>query len=123
MGVDQYTSAHAFEDLADGGRIVLELGDSTDTAGITTIRSHMRSVAGDFQRGEFTKPFQVHAQVVPGTAVMTARRGAISYTVIDRPRGGEVRLRTSDPMAIAAIHEFLAFQRDAHHAPAHEGMR
>ncbi len=53
---------------------------------------------------------------------MAARRGAIRYPVTDRLRGGEVRLRTSDPMAIAAIHEFLAFQRDVHHAAAHEGM-
>ncbi len=58
MGVDQYTSAHVFEDLADGGRIILERGDSTDTAGIATIRRHMRSVVVDFQRGEFTSPFK-----------------------------------------------------------------
>src|SRR6478672_9598741 len=33
MGVDQYTSAHVFEDLPDGGRIVLERKDTTDSAG------------------------------------------------------------------------------------------
>ena len=120
MGVDQYTSAHVFEDLPDGGRVVLDRDDVTDTAAITTIRAHMRDIAAAFRAGDFTKPFAVHAQTVPGTAVMTARRDAISYEVIDRPKGGEVRLKSTDSAAIAAIHEFLEFQRQQHHAAGHE---
>lgn len=122
MGVDQYTSAHVFEDLPDGGRVVLDR-DSTatgDTIGVATIRQHMRDIAAAFQAGDFSKPFQVHAQVVPGTAVMQARRAGITYEVVERPRGGEVRIRSADPTAVAAIHEFLAFQRAGHHADAHE---
>ena len=122
MGVDQYTSAHIFEDLSDGGRIVLERGDPQDTAGIGIVREHMRSIARAFRAGDFAQPFQVHAQAVPGTAVMAARRNMIRYDAVDRPRGGEVRLRSSDAAAIAAIHEFLAFQRGAHHAAGHEGI-
>ncbi len=121
MGVDQYTSAHVFEDLPDGGRIILERADPQDSAGIATIRQHMQTIAAAFREGNFAQPFQVHAQVVPGTAVMAARRAAISYGVVERPRGGEVRLHSTDPQAITAIHEFLAFQRGAHHAAAHEG--
>lgn len=34
MGVDQYTSAHVFEDLPDGGRVVLDRADASDTAAI-----------------------------------------------------------------------------------------
>ena len=33
MGVDQYTSMHVFEDLPDGGRIVLERKDAADSTG------------------------------------------------------------------------------------------
>ena len=117
MGVDQYSSAHVFEDLADGGRIVLERESAADTSGIATIRVHMRDIAAAFRAGDFAKPFQVHAQIVPGTAVMAARRAAITYDVIDRPRGGEVRIRSGDRTAVAAIHEFLAFQRTGHHSP------
>ena len=120
MGVDQYTSAHVFEDLPDGGRVVLDRDDPADTAAIVTIRAHMRDIATAFRAGDFTKPFAVHAQTVPGTAVMRARRAAISYEQIDRPRGGEVRIRTNDPEAVAAIHEFLAFQRREHRASSHE---
>jgi hypothetical protein len=115
MGVNQYTSAHVFEDLPDGGRVVLERADASDTADITTIRAHMRDIAAAFRAGDFTKPFEVHAQTVPGTAVMTAKRSVISYDATDRPRGGEVRIRSSNSGAVAAIHEFLAFQREEHH--------
>jgi len=79
----------------------------------------MRDIQAAFRAGDFTKPFAVHAQTVPGTAVMTARRGAITYEAIDRPRGGEVRITSSDSAAVRAIHEFLAFQREQHHAAAH----
>ena len=119
MGVDQYTSAHVFEDLPDGGRVVLDRADASDTAAITTIRAHMRDIAAAFRDGDFTKPFAVHAQTVPGTDVMRARRAGISYEPIDRPRGGEVRIKSADPAAVTAIHEFLAFQRNAHHAQSH----
>ncbi len=121
MGVDQYTSAHVFEDLPDGGRVVLERDDPTDTAAVATIRAHMRDIQAAFRAGDFTKPFAVHAQTVPGTGVMTARHAAISYEAIDRPRGGEVRITSNDPVAVAAIHDFLAFQRQQHHAAGHDG--
>lgn len=120
MGVDQYTSAHVFEDLPDGGRIVLDRESGADTSGVATIRQHMRDIAIAFRAGDFAKPFQVHAQVVPGTAVMQTHRTAITYDVIERPRGAEVRIRSTDPAAVAAIHEFLAFQRVGHDAAAHE---
>jgi len=119
MGVDQYTSAHVFEDLPDGGRVVLERDDAADTAAIAAIRGHMREIAASFRAGDFTKPFQVHAQTVPGTALMRDRRAAISYEPVDRPRGGEVRITSRDSAAVRAIHAFLAFQRDQHHAAAH----
>ncbi len=122
MGVDQYASAHVFEDLQDGGRIVLDADRASDTAGIATIRRHMRDIATAFRAGDFARPFEVHAQVVPGTSVMAARRTKITYEPSDRPLGAEVRMLTTDPAAVAAIHAFLAFQRTAHHVVRHEAM-
>lgn len=121
MGVDQTTSRHVFETLPDGGRIVLRRDDATDTAAVRTIRAHLRAVAAAFARGDFADPRRVHGREVPGTAVMAARRAAIAYAVADRPDGAEVRIRTVDPEAVAAVHAFLAFQRDDHRAAGHEG--
>ena len=114
MGVDQYTSIHRFESLADGGRIELQR-QVDDSVGIAQIRQHLRGIAVAFKAGQFDSPTTVHARVVPGTAVMTTRRDAITYAYGDLPRGGEVRITSQDTVAIAAIHQFLAFQRSDHH--------
>jgi hypothetical protein len=120
MGVDQYTSKHVFEDLPDGGRIVLDRDDASDTAAIGTIRQHMRDVLKDFENGDFSKPFSVHAMKVPGTDVMRANAAKISYLVADRPRGAELRISTTDSAALDAVRKFLAFQRQDHRAGDHE---
>jgi hypothetical protein len=33
-----------------------------------------------------------------------------------------VWIRRTDPVAVAAVHAFLAYQREAHRASPHEGM-
>lgn len=115
MGVDQYTSTHRFDALPDGGRIELQR-DGDDPDGVATIRAHLRAIADAFARGDFGTPATVHAQAVPGTEVMAARRAAIRYEYHDLPRGGEVRIVTGDAEALAAIHAFVAFQRGDHRA-------
>jgi hypothetical protein len=116
MGVDQYTSTHHFEPLPDGGLITLER-DTDDTTGSQQIRSHMGEIAGAFARGNFEVPGFVHGRDVPGTAVMKARRSRISYLPESLPRGAGLRIRSRDSIAVAAIHEFLAFQRRDHRSP------
>ncbi len=118
MGVDQYTSAHVFDSLPDGGRIVLERS-AADSAGIGVIRAHMRDIAARFSHGDFSIPGFVHAQQVPGTDVMSSRRAMIRYAADTMPGGGMVRITTVDSTALDAVHRFLAFQRDEHHAGMH----
>jgi hypothetical protein len=119
MGVDQYTSTHIFEPLPDGGRIVLRR-DVADSAGVETIRAHMRLIATRFAGGDFTIPGMVHAQQVPGTDVMARLRDRIEYEADTIAGGGQVRITTTDQEAVAAVHRFLAFQRQDHRAEAHE---
>jgi hypothetical protein len=113
MGVDQYTSTHHFVSTADGGVVSLQR-DANDTAGIRQIRHHMGEIAAAFRRGDFAVPGFVHDRPVPGTATMAARRDLISYRPDTIPRGGELRISSNDSAAVAAIHEFLAFQRQDH---------
>jgi len=115
MGVDQYASAHVFEPLPDGGRIVLQMKES-NASEEAKIRSHMRTIAAAFSSGDFSVPGFVHDSVVPGTAVMGRLRAEISYVPRDIERGGELRLITRNPEAVRAIRDFLAFQTMDHHA-------
>jgi hypothetical protein len=113
MGVDQYTSVHDFVPLPDGGRIELQR-DHDDSVGTQVIRAHLRTIARAFSAGEFGAPFAVHGEIVPGVAVLRARRSGISYDVSDLPRGAELRIRSADPVAIGAIQRFLAYQGREH---------
>lgn len=119
MGVDQYTSQHVFEPLSDGGRIVLQRKER-DSIGEAEIRTHMRTISKAFSAGDFAVPGFVHATSdVPGTAVMRRLKGEITYTPRDLPAGAEVVISTRNPEAVAAIHDFLAFQRMDHRAGMH----
>ena len=115
MDVDQYASTHFFDALPDGGRIEFQY-DSDDSKGVEAIRSHLREIEAAFNNGDFSTPNFVHSQEVPGTDVMSERRQHIEYRYEELPRGGELRLTTSDPEALGAIHEFMAFQRQDHRA-------
>jgi hypothetical protein len=115
MGVDQYTSTHHFDALPDGGRIELQR-DVDDSTGIARIRTHIREIAQAFKAGDFSTPAMVHMKDVPGAKTMSALHSAITYEAHDLPRGAELRIRTQDPEALRAIHQFMAFQRGEHHA-------
>ena len=119
MGVDQRKAHHVFDDLPDGGRIELQ-ADSADSTAIGAIRAHLSMVASAFQAGNFSTPAFVHAGAVPGTSVMAARRSLITYVFGALPRGGEVRITSHDAEALHAIHQFLAYQRQEHHAAGHD---
>ena len=122
MGVDQAASAHIFEDLPSGGRIIFRMLDPVDTNGISVIRRHLRSVADSFSIGDFRAPAQVHGMEAPGSAGMVRLRSGIGYAVSDIPAGAELRISSADTAAIAAIHVFLAFQRMDHRAAGHDHM-
>jgi hypothetical protein len=113
MGVDQYTSVHHFIDTPEGGRIVFER-DSSDSIGVAAIQLHLKHLASAFSAGDFQLPGMVHAQKVPGTAVMATKHTAIQYDFRSLAGGGEVRIRTQDAEALRAVHAFLAFQRREH---------
>lgn len=121
MGVDQYSSTHRFDDLADGGLITFTRNDPSDSEGIAVILAHLQSVADSFTRGVFVDPATVHGMTVPGTGTMTRKREQIRYQVTPRADGGALRIQTRDTEALAAIHEFMAFQRSDHRAAGHQG--
>jgi hypothetical protein len=67
-----------------------------------------------FKSGDFRKPLFIHARTPPGTGVMNARRADIDYRFEELPGGARLTLSSPNPEAVAAIHEFLVFQRDEH---------
>ena len=78
------------------------------------IRHHLQMIARQFAEGDFENPMAVHDRMPDGAAAMRDLRGYISYYYSDIPSGGRVRIRTSNPDALKAVHDFLRFQIREH---------
>ena len=114
MGFSHQTAAHHFILLANGGAISVETSRDHDDATRDQIRMHLSHIATLFSSGDFDIPMFIHDRVPPGVLVMKAKRDAITYTYQETERGGKVRIKTTDPDALNAVHEFLLFQIQDH---------
>ncbi len=113
-GVPHEAAEHHFLLAPDGGTIRLEVKDAGRVAERDRIRSHLQVVARSFAAGDFALPLRIHDQVPPGVPVMKEKRAAIRYAYAPTERGGLVTITTKDPVALAAVHEFLRFQISDH---------
>ena len=115
MGFDQDRTVHHFLLLKDGGAIDVSVKDAADTKNRDAIRSHLPHIATMFGTGTFDAPMLVHDSAnVPGTKVMTARKGAIRYRYAETSNGGRLTITTTDQAALDAVHAFLKYQIAEH---------
>jgi hypothetical protein len=119
MGFDQDQTVHHFRLHADGGSIdiaVKQDGDAaTGAANLAAIRAHLPHIAQMFGDGNFEAPMLIHATDVPGTRTMAELKNRLRFVYVETPQGGRVDIFTSDPRAIAAVHDFMRFQIRDHH--------
>jgi hypothetical protein len=115
MGFPHDKTTHHFRPLPDGGAIDVTVNDVKDTDDLQAIRMHLKHITAMFSTGDFSMPMFVHSEVPPGTTEMTYRRADITYTLEELPTGGRVRITTSNPDALNAVHDFLNFQIQDHH--------
>ena len=114
MGFDQAKTTHHFRLEHDGGTIEVVAKDRDDRTTVSQVRGHLKHVDQAFADGDFSLPMFVHDTEVPGTAVMKERRSSIAYSLELLPNGAKVMIRTSNPQALAAVHEFLRYQIREH---------
>jgi hypothetical protein len=114
MGFDQDKTTHHFRLTPSGGAIEVNANQADDSASAGQIRSHLKTIAGEFSNGSFEKPLATHREVPPGVAVMKRLTSAIRYAFEETPAGGLVRIRTTDPEALRAVHDFLRYQITEH---------
>jgi hypothetical protein len=114
MGFRHDLTGHHFHLLSDGGAIAVAANDPNDAASRDAIRAHLTTIVGMFRDGNFSIPMFVHATVPPGVATMRELRKEINYVAEPTKDGAQITIRTSNPKALAAIHEFLRFQITDH---------
>ncbi len=114
MGFPHDKTTHHFRLYSDGGTIEVTVNDCKDSQNMQAIRSHLSHIVTMFSNGEFSIPMFVHDQVPPGVPVMKEKRAEISYSFEELSAGGRVRIKTPNPDALKAIHQFLRFQIEEH---------
>ncbi|HEY6306241.1 MAG TPA: hypothetical protein VI488_07240 [Candidatus Angelobacter sp.] len=115
MGFPHDKTTHHFRLYADGGAIEVTANDSKDLENSQAIRAHLTNIATMFSHGDFSTPMFIHDQVPPGVRVMKEKRAEISYSFQELPGGGRVQIKTTNPAALKAVHDFLRFQIEDHH--------
>ncbi len=114
MGFPHDRTTHHFLLTPEGGVIAVTANDPNDSANSGPIRTHLSHIAVMFTSGDFSTPMFVHDEVPPGVTSMQLLKAAIRYHYEETPSGGQVRIESKDPVAIAAIHDFLRFQITDH---------
>jgi hypothetical protein len=114
MGFSHAKTTHHFRIRTDGGAIEVTANDGNDQTSRDQIRGHLAHIATLFGQGNFEIPMFVHAQKPPGADVMARMKSSIVYRYEEMETGGRVRIATTDPQALKAVHDFLRFQITEH---------
>jgi hypothetical protein len=114
MGFDQTKITHEFSSIKDGGQIKITALDEKDNNTISQIKSHTRDIQNDFAEGNFTKPFVIHAESVPGTDAMTQNKDQIQYQIQDLKNGSILLLVTNNSNLVSSINQFMTYQSTEH---------
>jgi hypothetical protein len=114
MGFDQTKIAHEFSSTKDGGQIKIIVLDENDNQTINQIKNHTIDIQTDFADGNFTKPFFIHAESVPGTDAMTQNKDQIQYQIQDLKNGSMLLLITNNSSLVNSIHQFMTYQSTEH---------
>ena len=114
MGFNQSMIHHHFMATTTGGEIMIMSTNMSDIQTINEIESHVKDIQYEFSQGNFTKPFYIHAQIVPGTDIMKAKKDLIRYSIKDIDGGSVLILVTNDTELLNAIQQFMNFQSSQH---------
>ena len=104
------TTRHSFKLFADGGAIELRANDPADSESIEAVRTHLHEITAQFVAADFSTPAFVHGRPPAGVAAMERLHKDIAFQYQTVDRGGRIRMKTKNPDALAAIHDFLKFQ-------------
>ena len=114
MGFDQAKITHTFTALDTGGEILIKAKDASDALTIAQIQKHMKEIEKAFAEGDFSKPFFIHDEQVPGAADLKAEKKSLEYRAQTLADGARLAIVAKSPKAKDALHAFLRYQGNEH---------
>jgi hypothetical protein len=114
MGFSHEKTTHHFLLFKDGGAIEVNANDPKDTTSRDEIRQHLSHITQMFAAGNFNVPMLIHGTTPPGVPTIKELRDQIHYVFQETDSGARIRISTTNPQALRAVHDFLRFQITKH---------
>ena len=121
MPFDLEATTHVFDPTDTGGVQTVTADDPTDTGQVGLVRDHLREEQDRFRAGDFGDPVTIHGDDMPGMAVLEQNFAVLETTYRDRPDGGQITYRSSNPIVVAALHDWFEAQLEDHGSHAEGG--
>ncbi len=118
MPFDLGQTTHIFEMTESGGIQQVIADDPSDSAQIELIQQHLLHESMLFSSGDFTDPFSLHGDEMPGANELAAGADKISIDYAALPNGAQITFTTQDLHLITAIHRWFGAQLSDHGADA-----
>jgi hypothetical protein len=120
MPFDLKATTHIFTKQRMGGIQQVVVKDASDATQIGLIREHLKKIAAQFSKSDFSGPTHIHDAAMPGLAELKAAQPAeIEIQYRELKTGAEIIYTTKHPKLVAALHKWFDAQLADH---GHDAM-
>ena len=120
MPFDLKATTHIFTKSSMGGTQQVVVKNASDTEQIGLIREHLKIIAAQFSKGDFSGPTRIHGAQMPGLAELKAAHpGEIKIQYRKLKAGAEIIYMTQNQKLIVALHKWFDAQLADH---GHDAM-
>jgi hypothetical protein len=122
MPFDLKATTHIFTKIKMGGIQQVVVKNPADATQIALIRKHLKKIAAQFSRGDFSDPSRIHGTEMPGLAELNAAQpGEIKIQYRKLNMGAEIIYTAKNPKLVEALHKWFDAQLADHGKDAMAG--
>jgi hypothetical protein len=121
MPFDLDATLHTFTKTDQGGVEQVVVIDPADTRNLELIRSHLRSEAVEFRKGNYSDPARIHGMDMPGLQELEAGASRVDVRYEQVPGGARITYASDEPPLIDALHDWFDRQASDHSMPGMGG--
>ena len=115
-------TTHIFTKTKTGGIQQVVTKSAKDAGQIGLIREHLKEIAAQFSKGDFSAPSHIHGDDMPGLAELTkADPSAIKVQYREIKSGASISYTTNNRELIKALHKWFDAQLSDHGHDAMQG--
>lgn len=107
-------TTHVFNKTSTGGVQRITVDDAGNEADKQKIRSHMQSIADEFDNGNFSDPTALHGESMPGVDVLQAKHDELNVTYSKIDGGAKITYESQDNEVVNAVQKWFDAQLRDH---------